>query len=83
MSWSWEYSPSEDHVAAGAPPALLVHVEEKAAELLQAAEALHVHGTAYEGLSPQGGVAFVEGGTFDYQVLPGHERVHIFQVTAW
>ncbi|MEU7150569.1 hypothetical protein [Streptomyces sp. NPDC045470] len=43
---------------------------------------LFTRGTAYEGLSPQGGVAFVEGGMFDYQVLPRHERVHIFQVTA-
>ncbi|GCD44846.1 hypothetical protein [Streptomyces paromomycinus] len=50
---------------------------------MRAAEALYVHGTAYEGLSPHGGTAFVEGGMVDYQVLPRHERVYSLQVTAW
>ncbi|WP_406291366.1 hypothetical protein [Embleya sp. NBC_00896] len=70
-------------MTAGAPPVLIVQVEEKAAELVRAAEALHIHGEAYEGLSPQGGTALVANGMFVYQVVPRHERVYILQVTAW
>lgn len=49
MSWSWEYLPSEEHVTGGAPAGFLAAVEQKAAELVRAAEALHLDGTTYEG----------------------------------
>jgi hypothetical protein len=83
VTWSWEYEPSEEYVAAGAPPTLIIEVEKRAGELARAAEALYVHGVAYEGLSPSGGTALIPGGMFDYQVIPRHERVYVFQVTAW
>ncbi|WP_436791623.1 hypothetical protein [Yinghuangia sp. YIM S10712] len=83
MSWAWEYDPSEEHVTAGAPPTLILQVEEKAGELVRAAEALYVHGAAYESTSPPGGTALVTDGMFVYQTIPRHERVYILQVTAW
>ncbi|ARZ70343.1 hypothetical protein SMD11_4750 [Streptomyces albireticuli] len=83
MSWAWEYVPDEAHVIDGLPPVLVKDVEEKAAEPVRAAEALHLDGTAYEGTSPQGGNGLVADGMFVYQVVPRHERVYIFQVTAW
>ncbi|MFF4156776.1 hypothetical protein [Streptomyces sp. NPDC001678] len=83
MSWTWEYVPDERHVADGAPPVLVSQVEERAAELVRAAEALHVEGQAYDGFSPQGGNALVTDGMFAYQVVPRQERVYILQITAW
>lgn len=83
MTWAWEYEPSQDHVTDCAPPALINEVEQHAAELVRAAEALYVHGRAYEGLSPSGGTALVVGGMFEYQVIPRHERVYVLQITAW
>ncbi|WP_246430336.1 hypothetical protein [Streptomyces rectiverticillatus] len=68
---------------AGLPPVLVKDVEEKASELVRAAEALYLHGASYEGMSPQGGTAVVAGGMFDYQTVPRHERVYIRQVTPW
>ncbi|MEW2437412.1 hypothetical protein AB0952_25200 [Streptomyces caniferus] len=32
-SWSWEYNPSEEHVAAGLPPGVIAEVERLATEL--------------------------------------------------
>ncbi|MCQ4084599.1 hypothetical protein NGB36_29490 [Streptomyces sp. RB6PN25] len=66
-----------------APPALVAEVEKRADELVRAAEALHIEGTAYSGYSPNGGTALVPGGMFEYQVIPRHERVYILQMTAW
>ncbi|MBT2383681.1 hypothetical protein [Streptomyces sp. ISL-11] len=82
MSWA-EYAPDEEHVVTGLPPVLVKDVEDKAGELVRAAEALYVHGRAYEGASPQGGSALVADGMFVYQVVPRHERVYVLQVTAW
>ncbi|MFJ8360354.1 hypothetical protein [Streptomyces sp. NPDC093984] len=42
MSWAWEYVPDEETVTAGAPRTFLTEVEKKAAELVRAAEALHL-----------------------------------------
>ncbi|CAM5556922.1 hypothetical protein [Streptomyces abikoensis] len=83
MSWSWEYVPDEDHVIAGLPPVLVKDVEEKAAELVRAAEVLYQHGASYEGASPPGGTVVLADGMFDYQIVPRHERVYIRQVTSW
>ncbi|MGW1998087.1 hypothetical protein [Embleya sp. NPDC001921] len=83
MTWAWEYEPDEPYVPAAAPPVLVVRVENKAAELVRAAEAPHLRGEAYEGLSPQGGTALVADGMFVYQFVPRHERVHILQTTGW
>ncbi|MGW3046401.1 hypothetical protein ACWC9T_42070, partial [Kitasatospora sp. NPDC001159] len=49
MTWSWEYLPSEQHVTAGAPANFLAAVEQRAAELVRAAEALYLDGTSYQG----------------------------------
>ncbi|WP_235618395.1 hypothetical protein [Embleya scabrispora] len=70
-------------MTADAPPVLIVQVEDKAAELVRAAEALYLRGETYEGLSPQGGTALVANGMFVYQVVPRHERVYILQITSW
>ncbi|MFF7249819.1 hypothetical protein ACFZBU_38645 [Embleya sp. NPDC008237] len=83
MTWAWEYEPDEPYVTEGAPPVLIAQVEDKAAELVRAAEALYLHGETYEGISPQGGTALVANGMFVYQVVPRHERVYILQITAW
>ncbi|MEU3352218.1 hypothetical protein [Streptomyces sp. NPDC037389] len=58
-------------------------VEERAAELVRAAEALYIEGRSYDGFSPQGGNALVTHGMFVYQVVPRQERVYVLQVTAW
>ncbi|MEU4587373.1 hypothetical protein AB0F92_35855 [Kitasatospora aureofaciens] len=49
MTWSWEYLPSEQHVTAGCPAGFLTAVEERAAELVRAAEVLYLDGTSYQG----------------------------------
>ncbi|MFC5661801.1 hypothetical protein ACFP3U_02250 [Kitasatospora misakiensis] len=49
MTWSWEYLPSEQHVTTGAPTDFLAAVEQRAAELVRAAEALYLDGTSYQG----------------------------------
>ncbi|MFC7217196.1 hypothetical protein ACFQLX_03270 [Streptomyces polyrhachis] len=83
MTWTWEYDPSEEHVVHGAPLALVAEVERKADELVRAAAALHLHGSADTGHSPGGGTALVPGGMFEYQVIPRHERVYVMQITGW
>ncbi|MEU8724159.1 MULTISPECIES: hypothetical protein [Streptomyces] len=83
MSWAWEYDPSEDHVAGGAPPALIAEVEKKADELVRAAAALYLDGPAYQGPSPRGENVLVPGGMFFCQVVPRHECVYLLQITAW
>ncbi|CAM5534456.1 hypothetical protein BOQ63_004740 (plasmid) [Streptomyces viridifaciens] len=50
MTWSWEYLPSEQHVTAGCPAGFLTAVEERAAELVRAAEVLYLDGTSYQGV---------------------------------
>ncbi|TVL89127.1 hypothetical protein [Streptomyces sp. SAJ15] len=83
MSWAWEYEPTEESVVGGAPPALVVEVEKRADEIVRAAEALYLDGTAYQGPSPSGENVLVPGGMFVCQVVPRHERVYILQVSAW
>ncbi|MEU1274144.1 hypothetical protein [Streptomyces sp. NPDC005799] len=53
----------------------------KADELVRAAEAVHIHGRADQGVDPKGGDAIVPGGMFTYQVVVRSERVYIVQIT--
>jgi hypothetical protein len=75
--------PDEEHVAGQAPPAFIAMVETKAEEIVRAAAALHLDGTAFEGVSEGTRDAFVPGGMFRYLVIPRHECVYVVQVTAW
>ena len=75
MTWTWEYVPDEEHVAGQAPPAFIAMVEGKADEIVRAAEALHLDGTGFEGISEGAKDAFVAGGMFRYLVIPGTKRV--------
>lgn len=81
MTWSWEYVPDEETVAAGAPLAFLAEVEKKADELVRAAEALYLHGPGYQGADEGAKHAFVDGGFFVYMITPRSELVTIWQVT--
>lgn len=81
MSWAWEYVPDEETVASGAPPAFLAAVEKMADELVRAAEALHLHGPAYQDADEGAKHAFVDGGFFVYMVTPRAELVTIWQIT--
>ncbi|MFD7710109.1 hypothetical protein ACFV6E_17725 [Streptomyces sp. NPDC059785] len=80
MTWRWEYVPDEDTVAAGAPAAFLAEVERKAAELVRAAEALHLHGSAFQEADEGAKQVFVAGGFFVYMVTPRSELVSIWQI---
>ncbi|MFI7344974.1 hypothetical protein ACIBSR_01710 [Streptomyces sp. NPDC049936] len=73
--------PDEETVAAGAPAEFLSEVEEKADEVVRAAEALHLHGPAFQGADEGARHAFVGGGFFVYMVTPRSELVTIWQVT--
>lgn len=81
MSWTWEYVPDEETVASGAPPAFLAAVEKMADELVRAAEALHLHGPAYQDANEGAKHAFVDGGFFVHMVTPRAELVTIWQIT--
>jgi hypothetical protein len=86
MSWSWEYEPDEKCVVGGttpAPLALVAQVEEKAGELVRAAEARFLDGTRYQGTGEGTKTAVVPNGFFVYLVVPRHERVYVLQVTAY
>ncbi|MFI2629812.1 hypothetical protein ACH5A2_05395 [Streptomyces collinus] len=52
-----------------------------AEELARAAEALHVHGRAYDDTDPSGGNIIVPGGMFTYQVVVRSERIYVVQIT--
>ncbi|MBV2152627.1 hypothetical protein [Kitasatospora sp. SUK 42] len=82
MSWSWEYLPSEEAVAGGAPAGFLAAVESKADELVRAAAALHLDGTTYQGSGEPMRYMDVADGLFAYYVVPRLELVVICQVTA-
>ncbi|TQF03077.1 hypothetical protein E6W39_13465 [Kitasatospora acidiphila] len=82
MSWSWEYHPDAEYVAAGAPVAFLAEVARRADELVRAAEALYLDGTSFEGVGPGMEAADVSGGMFHYFIAPHLETVFIVQVTA-
>ncbi|MFF4551048.1 hypothetical protein [Streptomyces sp. NPDC001435] len=68
-------------MAAGAPPGFIAEVEKTADELVRAAEALHLHGPAYQGADEGRSNAFVAGGFFVYMVTPRSELVSIWQIT--
>ncbi|MEU9879434.1 hypothetical protein [Streptomyces phaeochromogenes] len=82
MSWKWEYAFGAEAAARTAPAAFLSGVERRADELVRAAEALHVHGRAHEGIDPRGGDIIVPGGMFTYQVVVRSERVYVVQITC-
>ncbi|MCX5558580.1 hypothetical protein [Streptomyces sp. NBC_00038] len=82
MTWQWEDVPDEETVAAGAPPAFIHEVEKKADELVKAAEAVHLHGPAYQGADEGAKHAFVDGGFFVYMITPRTELVSIWQITV-
>ena len=81
MSWKWEYAFGAEETARTAPSGFLTAVERKADELVRAAEALHVHGRAHDGIDPKGGDIIVPGGMFTYQVVVRSERVYVVQIT--
>ncbi|WP_369225211.1 hypothetical protein AB5J52_30635 [Streptomyces sp. R39] len=81
MSWKWEYAFGAEEAARTAPADFLAAVARKADELVRAAEALHIHGRAHEGVDPKGGDVDVAGGMFTYQVVVRSERVYVVQIT--
>ncbi len=81
MSWKWEYAFGAEEVARTAPTGFLAEVERKADELVRAAEALHIHGQAHDGVDPKGGDVIVPGGMFTYQVVVRSERIYVVQIT--
>ncbi|GAA1401096.1 hypothetical protein GCM10009639_42920 [Kitasatospora putterlickiae] len=82
MTWSWEYLPSQERVTGGAPAPFLAVVEEKAAELVRAAEALHLDGSGYHGSGEPMRYLDVAGGLMTYYVVPRLRLVVVCQVTA-
>lgn len=58
-------------------------MEKRADELVRAADALHLDGTAYRGAGEGVQTAYVPGGMFLYLTIARHECVYILQVTAW
>jgi hypothetical protein len=81
VSWKWEYAFGAEETARTAPAEFLAEVEVKADELVRAAEALHIHGRAHDGIDPKGGDIIVSGGMFTYQLVVRSERVYIVQIT--
>ncbi|MFF7641142.1 hypothetical protein [Streptomyces canus] len=81
MSWKWEYAFGAEEAARTAPADFLAVVEHKADELVRAAEALHIHGRAHDGIDPKGGEIIISGGWFGYQVVVRSERVYVVQIT--
>ncbi|MFV0134355.1 hypothetical protein ACLGIH_14115 [Streptomyces sp. HMX87] len=81
MSWTWEYAFGAEEAARSAPPDFLAGVGRRADELVRAAEALHVHGRAPEGVDPRGEDVIVPGGMFTYQIVVRRERLYIVQIT--
>ncbi|MFI9159584.1 hypothetical protein [Kitasatospora aureofaciens] len=81
MTWSWEYLPGEQHVTAGCPAGFLTAVEERAAELVRAAEVLYLDGTSYLGSGEPMRYLDVAGGLLAYYVVPRLELVAVCQLT--
>jgi hypothetical protein len=82
LSWKWEYAFGAEEVARTVSADFLARVESKAEELVRAAEAVHVHGRAHQGVDPKGGDVIVPGGMFTYQVVVRSERVYVVQITC-
>jgi hypothetical protein len=83
VSWTWEYHPDIEYVAAGAPADFLAEVAKRADELVRMAEVLYLDGSAFEAVGPGMEAADVAGGMFHYFVAPRLERVFVVQVTAF
>ncbi|MEU2628998.1 hypothetical protein [Kitasatospora sp. NPDC007106] len=81
MTWTWEYLPDEERVAGGCPADFLVDVEQRAGELVRAAEAVHLDGTTYQGGGEPMRYLDVAGGLLAYYVVPRLELVVICQLT--
>jgi hypothetical protein len=81
LSWKWEYAFGAEAAARTAPAVFLAQVKRKADELVRAAEALHLHGRAHQGIDPRGGDVIVRGGMFRYQVVVRSERIYVVQIT--
>ncbi|WP_405518596.1 hypothetical protein [Streptomyces canus] len=81
MSWKWEYAFGAEEAARTAPADFLARVASKADELVRAAEAVHIHGRAHQGIDPRGGDVIVPGGMFTYQVVVRSERIYLVQIT--
>lgn len=62
---------------------LVAQVEEKAGELVRAAEARYLDGATFQGVGEGTKTAVVPDGLFLYMVVPRHERVYVLQVTAF
>ncbi|WP_282203468.1 hypothetical protein [Kitasatospora fiedleri] len=80
MTRSWKYLPNEQHVAAGCPTGFFAAVEQRAAELVRAAEALYLDGTSYQGSGEPMRYLDVAGGLLAHYVAPRLELV-VCQVT--
>jgi hypothetical protein len=81
LSWTWEYAFAAEEAARAVPVGFRTEIEHRAAELVRAAEALHVHGRSHEGHDPKGGDVILPGGMFTYQTVVRSERVFIVQIT--
>ncbi|WP_308313436.1 MULTISPECIES: hypothetical protein [unclassified Streptomyces] len=62
-------------------PAFVADVEQAADELVRAAEALYLGGTAYREMGPKGAVMNLDDGMFVYLIIPRSECVYIRPVT--
>ncbi|KQV03336.1 MULTISPECIES: hypothetical protein [unclassified Kitasatospora] len=82
MTWSWEYWTSREEIAGGAPPSFVKAVEDKAAEIVRAAEVLYLDGTAWQGPNPRSADMRVPGGMFSYTIIIRKERVYVLQITC-
>lgn len=83
--WRWEYEPDEVHVVGGPnppPPAFVAEVERRADEIVRAASALYLDGTAYQGAGDGVQTGYVPHGMFRYLVIPRHQCVYVLQVTV-
>jgi hypothetical protein len=82
--WGWEYNPDAHHVIGESPNlAFIAQVEARADELVRAAAALYLDGTAYQGQSPGVQEEVLLGGMFQYLTVVRQECLYIVQVTAW
>ncbi|QEV04403.1 hypothetical protein CP971_34435 [Streptomyces viridifaciens] len=78
----WRSGFSEQHVTADAPADFLAAVEQRAAEIGRAAEALYLDGTSYQGSGEPMRYLDVAGGLLDYYVVPCLGIVVVCQVTS-
>lgn len=82
--WGWEYNPDAHHVIGQTPNlAFVAQVEARADELVRAAAALYLDGSAYQGQSPGVQEEVLPGGMFQYLTVVRQERLYIVQVTPW